>query len=200
MMHRSLLTQTFASIGATAGLIPVTLVILAALAQAAPCNGAKRLQLRWSSKTGTALVSLSATQCDRPPKCLAAAGPRAAGTMFTKSPITVAITDAAGRTVAGVMDAGAPTCSGRCVRVNRGGCRGGADTHRLAGSVIRYAVNTQAQTTVVANKLKVPVADQPNLVAPITVSVTDGDGYAITAELRKCRVSQSGGSTALTCS
>ena len=182
------------------GLIFVAFGVLAGVAQAAPCNGAKRLQLRWSAKTGTALVSLSAAHCDRPPKCRDDAGARAAGTMFTKSPITVTIKDASGRTVSGVVDAGASTCSGRCERVNRGGCLGGADTHRLAGSFVRYAVNTQGQTTVVANKLKLPVADQPNLVAPITVSVTDADGYAITAELRKCRVRQSGGSTALTCS
>lgn len=182
------------------GFILATLAALAVVAQAAPCSGTKRLQLRWSSKTGTALVSLSATQCDRPPKCRDDAGPRASGTMFTKSPITIAIKDAAGRTVSGVVDAGASTCTGRCARVNRGGCLGGADTHRLAGSVVRYAVNTQGQTSVVANKLKLPVADQPNLVAPLTVSVTDGDGYAITAELRKCRVRQSGGSTTLMCS
>jgi len=199
-MRCNLRTQTFTRMGATGGLILVTLGALAGSAQAAPCNGAKRLQLRWSAKTGTALVSLSATQCDRPPKCRDGAGPRAAGTMFTKSPIAIAIKDAAGRSVSGVVDAGAATCSGRCQRVNRGGCLGGADTHRLAGGFVRYAVNTQGQTTVVANKLKLPVADQPNLVAPITVSVTDGDGYAITAELRNCRVRQSGDSTTVICS
>ena len=199
-MRCNLRTQTFSWRGATLGLVLVMLGALAPGAQAAPCNGTKRLQLRWSPKTGTALVSFSAAQCDRPPKCRDDSGPRSTGTMFTKSPITVAITDAAGHTVSGVVDAGASTCSGRCERVNRGGCLGGADTHRLAGSFVRYAVNTQGQTTVFANKLKLPIADQPNLVAPITVSVTDGDGYAITAELHKCRARQSGGSTALTCS
>ena len=192
--------QKFTRAGLTLGIMLVTLGALTGVTHAAPCNGTKRLQLRWSAKAGTALVSLSATQCDRPPRCGDDAGARAAGTMFTKSPITVTIKDAAGRTVSGVVDAGASTCSGRCERVNRGGCLGGADTHRLAGSVVRYAVNTQGQTTVVANKLKLPVSDQPNLVAPITVSVTDGDGYAITAEFRKCHVRQSGGGTALTCS
>lgn len=199
-MRCSLRTQTFTWIGATVGSVLITLGALSTAAQAAPCNGAKRLQLRWSSKTGTALLSLSATQCDRPPKCGEGAGPRAAGTMFTKPPITIAIKDASGHTVSGVVDAGASTCSGRCERVNRGGCLGGADTHRLAGSFVRYAVNTQGQTTIVANKLKMPVADQPNLVTPITVSVTDGDGYAITAEFGKCRVRQSGGGTTLMCS
>jgi hypothetical protein len=198
-MRCSLRTPTFTRMGATVRLILVPLAV-AALAQAAPCPGTKRLQLRWSSKSGTALVSFSATQCDRPPKCRDDAGPRAAETMFTKSPISIAIKDAAGHSVSGVVDAGASACSGRCERVNRGGCLGGADTHRMAGSFVRYAVNTQGQTTVVANKLKLPVADQPNLVAPITVSVTDGDGYAVTAELHKCRVHQTGGNTALMCS
>ena len=199
-MRRSRFNKTFTRMGATVGLILATFAAAAVVAQAAPCSGTKRLRLHWSSKTRTALVSLSATQCDRPPKCRDDAGPRAAGTMFTKSPLTIAIKDAAGHTVSGIVDAGASTCSGRCARVNRGGCLGGADTHRLAGSVVRYAVNTQGQTTIVANKLKMPVADQPNLVTPITVSVTDGDGYAITAEFGKCRVRQSGGGTTLMCS
>jgi hypothetical protein len=199
-MRRSLHPQTFTLTTAAVACILVTLGALAAVAQPAPCKGTKRLQLRWSSTTGTALLSLSATQCDRPPKCRDNAGPRAAGTMFTKSPISIAIKDASGRTLSGVVDAGAATCSGRCERVNRGGCLGGADTHRLAGGFVRYAVNTQGQTTVVANKLKLPVADQPKLVTPISVSVTDGDGYAITAELRNCRVRESGGGMAVTCS
>lgn len=199
-MRCNLRTQTRMRGGAILGLVLVTLAALAGVAHAAACSGTKRLQLRWSSKTGTALVSLSAAQCERPPKCRNDAGPRAAGTMFTKSPITVVIKDASGRIVSGVVDAGASTCSGRCERVNRGGCLGGADTHRLAGSFVRYTVNTQGQTTVFANKLKLSIADQPNLVAPITVSVTDGDGYAITAELHKCRARESGGSTALACS
>lgn len=198
-MRYRVLTNTLTWMRATVGLILVTLGALPLTAQAAPCSGVKRLQLRWSSNTGFALVSLSATQCDRPPKC-SDAGARAKDSMFTTSPITVTIKDVSGHTVSGTVDAGASNCSGRCERVNRGGCLGGADTHRLAGSFVRYVVNTQGQTTVVANKLKIPTADAPNLVTPITVTVTDGSGYAVTAELRNCRVRHKAGSTAITCS
>jgi hypothetical protein len=120
--------------------------------------------------------------------------------MFTHSPITLTIKDALGHTLSRVVDAAASTCVGRCERVNRGGCLGGSDTHRLAGSFVRYLVNTRGQTTIVANKLKIPSAEAPNLVSPLTVTVTDSAGYTATAELRNCRVRQSGSGTAITCS
>jgi hypothetical protein len=198
-MRRRTFTRTLISAQVTAAFIIVALGALPLTAQAAPCTGAKRLQLRWSSKTGTALVSLSATLCDRPPSC-SDVGARTAGTMFTKSPITVTIKDATGRTISTVVDAGAADCTGRCERSNRGGCLGGADTHRLAGSFIRYVVNTQGQTTVVANKLRILTEDPSNFVTPFTVTVTDADGYAVTAELHKCRTRRSAGSAAVTCS
>lgn len=181
------------------GALVAVVATLPLVAQAAPCTGAKRLQLRWSKSTGTALASLSTTQCDRPPNC-SESGARAAGTMFTHSPITVTIKDATGHSLSGIVDAGASNCGARCERVNRGGCIGGADTHRLAGTFIRYVVNTRGETTVVANKVKIPSPDAPDLVTPVTVTVTDANGYTVTAELRNCRVRQSSGGAAITCS
>ncbi|HVO26322.1 MAG TPA: hypothetical protein VMW56_22130 [Candidatus Margulisiibacteriota bacterium] len=120
--------------------------------------------------------------------------------MFTKSPIAITIKDASGRSLSAAVDAGAAECGGRCERVNRGGCLGGADIHRVAGSFVRYVVNTLGQTTVVANKLKLPTAERPNLVAPIVLTITDATGYAVTVELHKCRVRESGSGAVVTCS
>lgn len=183
----------------TVGLILATLGALPIPVRAAPCAGTTRLQLRWSANTHAALLSLSATLCDRPPNCSGAAT-RAAGTMFTKAPIAIKIKDAAGHSLSTEVDAGTANCGGRCERVNRGGCLGGADVHRLAGSFVRYAVNTLGQTTVVANKLKIPMPERPNLVTPIVVTITDAGGYAVKAELHKCRVRESAGAAAVACS
>lgn len=177
----------------------VTLAALPTPVRAAPCKGTTRLQLRWSSSTSSALLSLSATQCDRPPSCSEPAA-RSAGTMFTRSPIAIKITDAAGRSLSSEVDAGNASCSGRCERVNRGGCLGGADVHRLGSSFVRYVVNSVGQTTVVANKMKMPMAERPNLVTPIVVTITDAAGYAVTAQLHKCRVRDSGSGTVVSCS
>jgi hypothetical protein len=177
----------------------VTFAALPTPAHAAPCKGTRRLQLRWSSSTSTALLSLSATLCDRPPNC-SEPGARTAGTMFTKSPIAIKITDASGHALSTEVDAGAANCAGRCERVNRGGCLGGADVHRLAGSFVRYVVNSLGQTTVAANKVKMPMAERPNLVTPIVVTITDAAGYVVTAELHKCRVREAGSGAVVTCS
>jgi hypothetical protein len=184
----------------TVGFILVSLTVFPAAVHAAPCKGATRLQLRWSPSTGLALLSLSATQCDRPPGCSSEPGARAAGTMFTKSPIAITITDASGHSLSSALDAGAADCGGRCERVNRGGCLGGADVHRLAGSFVRYVVNTLGQTTVVANKVKVPAATRPDLVTPVTVTITDAAGYSVTVDFHKCRVRGSTGATVVSCS
>jgi hypothetical protein len=198
MRYRTLST-TLTWMRGTVGLILVTLAAFPAAAHAAPCKGPTRLQLRWSPSTGAALLSLSATLCDAPPTC-GEPGARTAGTMFTKSPIAITITDAAGRSLSSAVDAGAADCGGRCERVNRGGCLGGADIHRLAGSLVRYVVNTRGQTTVVANKIKIPAATRPDLVTPVTVTMTDAGGYTVTAELHKCRVRGSTGATVVSCS
>jgi hypothetical protein len=197
-MRRRTSAKTLSRMLATVAVMITALGALPRSAHAAPCAGVQRLQLRWSQNTGTALVSLSSTLCDRPPSCSQSAA-RDAGAMFTKSPITITIKDAAGHSLSGVIDAGASTCSGRCERVNRGGCLGGADTHRVAGSFVRYVVNTRGQATVVANKLKLPATEPPNLVAPISLSVTDGAGYAVTAELHKCRSRSRGNGVAISC-
>ena len=197
-MHCTL-TTPFTRMRATVGLILVALAALPAPVHAAPCSGTTRLQLRWSASTRAAVLSLSATQCERPPNC-SEPGARAAGTMFTKSPLAIKIKDAAGHSLTSEVDAGTADCGGRCERVNRGGCVGGADVHRLAGSFVRYAVNTLGQTTVVASKLKIPMPERPNLVTPIVVTVTDAAGYAVTAELHKCRVRESAAATVVACS
>ena len=196
-MRRRTLTKTLTRMHAGVAVIIVTLGALPPAAQAVPCGGIKRLQLRWSKKTGTALVSLSATLCDRPHNCSQSAAP-AAGAMFTKSPITVTLQDAAGHSFSGAVDAGASNCA-HCERVNRAGCLGGADTHRVGGTFVRYVVNTRGQTTVVANKLKLPATEPPNLVTPITLTITDAAGYAITAELHKCRTRANASGVALSC-
>jgi hypothetical protein len=168
-------------------------------AAAGPCAGTKRLQLRWSPKTQSALVSLSATLCDRPPACTgASASPE--GTLLTKSPITVVIKDAAGHSLSGVVNPADANCAGRCERSNRGGCPNGADTHRRSGSFIRYVFGNQGHTSVVVSKLTMPAAQQPNFTGPITVIVTDANGYAVSADLRSCRVRQSANGAAISCS
>lgn len=197
-MRRRTSANRLSRILATVAVMIAALGALPRSAHAAPCAGVQRLQLRWSQNKGTALVSLSSALCDRPPSC-SQSGARDAGAMFTKSPITITITDAAGHSLSGVIDAGASTCSGRCERVNRGGCLGGADTHRIAGSVVRYSVNTRGQATVVVNKLKLAAAEPPNLVAPISVSVTDAAGYVVRAELHNCRSRTRGNGVALSC-
>ena len=198
-MPSTALTRTVAAAVAAAGVLTVTLGTLSDASAAAPCTGSKRLQIRWSKSSGTALVSFSSMQCDPPPSCHTAEA-RATGTMFTRSPITLTIKDALGHTLSRVVDASDPNCVGRCERTNRGGCLGGSDTHRLGGSSIRYVVNAQGQTAIVANKLRIPTAEAPNLVSPLTVTVTDGAGYMATSELRNCRVRQSSTSAAVTCS
>jgi hypothetical protein len=198
-MRRRSLHKPLVWMFATVGTIAVALGPLAPAAQAAPCSGTKRLQLRWSKKKGTALLSLSTTRCDPPPNCSDPQA-RAAGTMFTHSPITVTIKDADGHSLSGVVDPGTRDCGTRCERVNRGGCLGGSDTHRLAGTFVRYVVNTQGQTTVVANKLRIPTSDPSNLVAPLTLTITDASGYVVTAELAKCRVRHAAAGAALSCS
>jgi hypothetical protein len=182
-----------------AGFVLVALATLPLPAHAGTCTGTTSLQLRWSAKTGAALLSLAATRCDRPPAC-SASGERAAGTMFTTSPIAITLKDASGRSQSSTVDAGAANCGARCERTNRGGCMGGADIHRLGSSFVRYVVNTLGQTSVVANKVNVPMAERPNLVTPISVTITDGGGYALTAELRKCRVRQSAAAVVVKCS
>lgn len=182
---------------------PVLIVLVAALsgvpvwAGTAPCSGTKRLQLRWSPKTQTALVSLSATQCERPAAC--AAG-RAAGTLLTKSPITVSIRDAGGHSLSGVVDPRAAHCGARCGQRNRGGCSGGADIHRVAGGFLRYIFTEPGPTTVVASKLRLPAPKLPRLTTPITVTITDAEGYAVEVELQTCRIRQSAAGTVLWCS
>jgi hypothetical protein len=199
MRYRKLTGPSAWMIPATAGLILGTLAALPSPLSAAPCTGTTRLQLRWSASTGAALLSFSATQCDRPPRCSESAA-RTAGSMFTQSPITLTVKDAAGHSFSEKLDAGSADCGGRCERVNRGGCLGGADVHRMAGSFVRYVVNTLGQTTVVANKLRIPMSERPDLVTPVVVTITDAAGYAVTAELHKCRVRGSGGAARVACS
>jgi hypothetical protein len=198
-MPSAISIRTLAAAVAAVGVFTVTAAVVSDAAAAATCAGAQRLQLRWSKSSGTALVSFSSMQCDPPPNC-ASREARATGTMFTRSPITLTIKDALGHTLSRVVDTSEASCVGRCQRSNRGGCLGGSDTHRLAGSVVRYMVNAQGQTTVVANKVRIPSTDAPNLVSPLTVTVTDGAGYTATAELRNCRLRESTTGTAITCS
>jgi len=198
-MQSTPLTRTMAAAVTAVGVFALTVGTLPQAAGAAPCTGSKRLQLRWSKTSALALVSFSSMQCDPPPTCDTPEA-RATGTMFTRAPITLTIKDALGHTLSRVVDASAANCTGRCERVNRGGCRGGSDTHRLAGSFVRYVVNARGQTTIVANKLRIPTTEAPNLVSPLTVTVTDGAGYTASAELRNCRSRQSGTGTAITCS
>jgi hypothetical protein len=198
-MPSTALTKTVATAVAAVGVFAVSVAVLSQAAIAAPCAGSKRFQLRWSKNTGTALVSFSSLQCDPPPNCNTPEA-RASGTMFTQSPITLTIKDALGHSLSRVVDASDASCVGRCARVNRGGCLGGSDTHRMAASFVRYVVNAKGQTTVVANKLKIPSTEAPSLVSPLTVTVVDGAGYTVTAELRNCRVRQSASATAITCS
>jgi hypothetical protein len=179
----------------------VIVVLVATLgglpAWAAPCAGTKRLQLRWSPKTQTALVSVSAMQCERPASCTAG---RAAGVLLTKTPITVSIHDAGGHSLSGVVDPRAAHCGARCGQRNRGGCSGGADIHRVAGGFLRYMFTEPGPTTVVASKLRLPAPELPRLTTPLTVTFTDAEGYTVEAELQTCRVRQSAGGTVLWCS
>jgi len=181
------------------GVVVTVLTVVSQVAAANPCTGAKRLQLRWSSKSHTALVSLSAVRCERPPAC-AASTTSPPGTLLTTSPITVTITDTAGHTLAGVVDPRAAGCGTRCGQRNNGGCTGGSDTHRLSGGFVRYVFNNQGQTTVVASRLKMPASESPTLTPPITVTFKDAAGYVVTAELRQCRVRQSATGTVIGCS
>ncbi len=198
-MPSTSVTRTVIRALATASACTVIFGTLSHASATAPCTGSKRLQVRWSKSSATALVSFSSTQCDPPPNCSSTEA-RTSGTMFTQSPITLTIKDALGHTLSRVVDASASDCVGRCERVNRGGCLGGSDTHRLAGTSVRYMVTPNGQTTIVANKLKIPTTDAPSLVSPLTVTVTDGAGYAVTAELRNCRNRQSTTGAAVTCS
>ncbi len=168
-------------------------------AHAGACTGTTRLQLRWSPKTHSALVSFSATLCDRPPACT---GSRATpeGTLLTKSPLTVTLKDAAGRTLSAALNPTAPHCAGRCERSNRGGCPNGADIHRVGGSFIRYVFGNQGYTSVVVSKLTIAAADQPSFTAPMTVVITDANGYSVTADLKRCRGRQSASGAAISCS
>jgi hypothetical protein len=164
---------------------------------AKPCKGTRRLQLRWSQKNLTSLVSLSATVCDTPPSC-AAGKTLAEGVTLTKPPFHITITDAAGKVLSGEVDPADPNCGTRCIQLNRAGCTSGTDAYRLPGGFVRY-VSSQTGTTLTANKLKIATAEQPKLTAPLSVTVSDANGFSVEMEMKRCRVRESAKSTTINC-
>jgi hypothetical protein len=192
--------MNFSRVSWTIVVAAVAVIGLAVASQGSPCTGSKRLQLRWSAQSRSAVVSLSVMRCGQPPTCGRAAAEPTPGTTFTTPPLTVTLSDAAGHTVRGTVNAAEAGCGDRCGYVNRGGCPGGTDTHRVAGSFVRYVFGTQGQATVVASKLKIAASEQPNLTAPLTVTITDAAGYSVEAQLKSCRTRQSTSGVAVACS
>ncbi|MFQ5667005.1 MAG: hypothetical protein ACE5I7_11305 [Candidatus Binatia bacterium] len=180
-------------------LFMLVLVSLPAAVLATSCRGSTRVQLRWSARTHTSIVSFSATQCDRPPACTPTRT-LPTGVLVTAAPVVVHITDANGQTLSVVVDPADPACGKRCRQLNRGGCPRGVDTYRIGGSFLRYTFGAQGQTSVVGSKLRVPGAQPPTFTAPVTVTVRDANGYSIEAAAKRCRVRQSASGTAVTCS
>jgi len=180
--------------------IAVAVAGVAVGAHGSPCTGSKRLQLRWSAQSRSAVVSLSVMLCGQPPTCGRAAAEPTPGATFTTPPLTVTLSDAAGHRLRATVNAADTGCGDRCGHVNRGGCPGGTDTHRLAGSFVRYVFGTQGHATVVASKLKIPAIEPPALAAPLTVTITDATGYSVEAQLKSCRTRQSASGVAVACS
>jgi len=163
------------------------------------CKGNGRLLLRWSKKSTIAVVVFSATSCDTPAACAGDASVTD-GTLATKAPITFTIKDAKGKTLTSTIDPAAPSCAGRCGRVNRGGCPHGADTYRVAGGVLRYAFATAEQTSMNASKLRIATNDPPTLSAPVTVTVSDANGYTVEVRFNTCQPRTTGTGVAVNCS
>jgi hypothetical protein len=166
-------------------------------AHAKPCTGAGRLQLRWSKKSPSALVLFSATLCDTPPACTS--GSTKDGTLATKAPITFTIRDSRGKTLTSTVDPANPSCAGRCGQVNRGGCPHGADTYRLAGGALRYAFADPGQTSLTVSKLRMQTSERPDLSAPVTVTVSDANGYSVEMQLNTCHPRTTGAGVAISC-
>ena len=173
--------------------------LLPSAVQAKPCRGVQRLQLRWTQKSATALVSLSANACDAPPLC-AAGKTVSEGVTVTKPPFRITVSDAAGKMLSGEFDPADPACGARCAQLNRAGCSSGTDSYRLPGGFVRYVVTSPTQTTVALSKLRIPATQPPNFTAPLIVTVKDANGYAVEMELKNCRIRPSTENVTISCS
>jgi len=172
--------------------------VLPLSAQAKPCQGGGRLLLRWTKKAPVAVVLFSATLCDTPTAC-ASSGSVQDGTLATKAPLTFTIKDVSGTTLTSTIDPADPSCAGRCGQVNRGGCPHGTDTYRVKGGALRFAFANPGQANVTVSKLRIPSADRPALNAPVTVTVSDNNGYSVEMQLNTCRPRSTPAGVTITC-
>lgn len=147
-------------------------------APAAACKKPRQLKVLWDAKGEGQIVGI-AYGCSVPPTC-----PTKEGKAATSMPITVAVRAGTEK----VFDATLQPCDDEreCQTVSSGACPGGVDAHKAANGMVKFAYNTRGTASVMA-RVRGPVLKREEIAGPVTLTVTDGAGYAVEATYTRCR-------------
>ena len=84
--------------------------------------------------------------------------------------------------------------------VKNGGCPGGTETYRTLAGSLRYIFGNGGATTVLGGKIALASETAPDLVPPLTITVSTGNNYAVTTTANRCRSKRTANTFAATCS
>jgi len=181
---------------ATVAVGVLSLTVCASLALAGQCSGSKKLGMSWTERSATIRISLSGSGCATVPACVSGV----ADGGLTTPPFTLSIVDALGQTFETTLDVEDPLCDKLCMSVQRGTCRGGTDTYWGAGGTrLRYSFGAGGEVILMGTKFKVPSLTSPAITAPVTVTLTDANGYTLVMKPATCLSRQRLGSWSAKC-
>lgn len=163
--------------------------LAAAPADAAPCQKPRQLKLVWDASKAQGQLVFVAYGCGLPAAC-----PTQDDVAATKLPVKVTLRS--GTTT--LFETQMRPCDGEtCRSMNTGGCAG-TDAHRAREGMVKFSYQRRGTASIMA-RLRGPMGKPSETAGPITISLSDGTGYAAEVEFEKCRFSARANGAILLC-